>query len=180
MINYSVKPIATTFNGVRYRSRLEARWGAFFELCGWSATYEPFDLGEWTPDFILHGNTRVLVEVKPILEVDKDTCFKMERSALKADFHGDLLLVGIVPFVKTSDGLALGWLGERYTGEEEPCDWGTAVYLGYGLIDFCHGHANFHGRMTGYYDGSYEGGDKRFRPLWNEAINATQWQFNGR
>ena len=35
-MNYTIKAIPTTYAGVRFRSRLEARWAAFFDLCGWS------------------------------------------------------------------------------------------------------------------------------------------------
>lgn len=41
----------TTYNGVRFRSRLEARWAAFFDLVKWEWEYEPIDLQGWVPDF---------------------------------------------------------------------------------------------------------------------------------
>jgi hypothetical protein len=61
--------------GARLRSRLEARWAAFFDLVGWSWDYEPCDFDGWTPDFALYGFVResdalsrktIYVEVKPI------------------------------------------------------------------------------------------------------------------
>lgn len=66
--DYSVAAYPTSFNGVNYRSRLEAKWAAFFERCGWGHEYEPCDLLGWTPDFrivVLSGEAG-LVEVKPI------------------------------------------------------------------------------------------------------------------
>ena len=63
---YYIKAIPTTYNHVQFRSRLEARWAAFFDLCGWEWDYEPFDLDGWAPDFMLKGKTMALVEVKPI------------------------------------------------------------------------------------------------------------------
>ena len=30
-----IAAIPTTYSGVVFRSRLEARWAAFFDLCGW-------------------------------------------------------------------------------------------------------------------------------------------------
>lgn len=57
----------TTYAGARFRSRLEARWAAFFDLAGWRWEYEPFDGTGWGPDFLLLGaRSNVLVEVKPI------------------------------------------------------------------------------------------------------------------
>ena len=61
--------IPTVYKGRQYRSRLEARWAAFFDLLGWRYEYEPFDRRGWTPDFlILGGRDEVLVEVKPVAE----------------------------------------------------------------------------------------------------------------
>lgn len=59
--------IPTKYNGVQFRSRLEARWAAFFDLCGWPWEYEPLDLDGYIPDFILTLHRAVLVEVKPIV-----------------------------------------------------------------------------------------------------------------
>lgn len=64
--------IPTTYSGVRMRSRLEARWGAFFDIVGWAWEYEPIDLPGWIPDFRLEK--RILVEIKgrPFLAYDED------------------------------------------------------------------------------------------------------------
>jgi hypothetical protein len=43
----------TTYAGVRFRSRLEARWAVMFDQLGVQWAYEPLDLQGWTPDFIL-------------------------------------------------------------------------------------------------------------------------------
>lgn len=59
--------IPTLYRGRQYRSRLEARWAAMFDLLGWAYEYEPYDLNGWIPDFVLMGKRNVLVEVKPIL-----------------------------------------------------------------------------------------------------------------
>lgn len=62
-----MKSIPTEYAGSRFRSRLEARWAAFFDLAGWDWDYEPFDLEGWCPDFCLHmDGADVLVEVKPV------------------------------------------------------------------------------------------------------------------
>jgi len=64
---YDMKAIPTTYAGVNFRSRLEARWAAFFDLCRWRWVYEPCDLNGWAPDFSImkRNGGRVLVEVKP-------------------------------------------------------------------------------------------------------------------
>jgi hypothetical protein len=72
----------TMYGGVCFRSRLEARWAAFFDLAGWRWEYEPLDLQGWTPDFLLLGASLVKVEVKPILWTgDENEMFKYVRHA---------------------------------------------------------------------------------------------------
>ena len=58
------KAIATNYRQYEFRSRLEAKWAAFFDLCGWSWSYEPVDHNGWIPDFAI-GYRPTLVEVKP-------------------------------------------------------------------------------------------------------------------
>ena len=73
-MQYNIKAHPTKYNGVQFRSRLEARWAAFFDLAGWEWEYEPIDLVGWSPDFKLtipclhsecNGQHVLLVEVKP-------------------------------------------------------------------------------------------------------------------
>jgi hypothetical protein len=59
--------IPTRYAGVQFRSRLEARWAAFFDLVGWCWEYEPIELDGYIPDFILKFSIPLLVEVKPIV-----------------------------------------------------------------------------------------------------------------
>ena len=51
-----IKPIETQYNGLRFRSRLEARWAVFFDTLGVEYEYEPegFELpsgARYLPDF---------------------------------------------------------------------------------------------------------------------------------
>lgn len=74
------RAIETVFKGYRFRSRLEARWGVFFETLGLEWTYEPegFDLdGIWyLPDFQVKTpqGEDIWYEVKP-RGVDEDGKF---------------------------------------------------------------------------------------------------------
>lgn len=67
--------IPTTYNGVRFRSRLEARWAAYFDFRSdirWS--YEPLEMPGWIPDFSLHLSAfdkPFLAEVKPIFNISQ-------------------------------------------------------------------------------------------------------------
>lgn len=64
----SAKSIAQIHNGIRYRSRTEARWAEYFRLCEIDFQYEPegYDLGDgdfYVPDFYL-PYSGVFFEVK--------------------------------------------------------------------------------------------------------------------
>lgn len=63
-----MRAIETSYNGYRFRSRLEARWAVFYDTLGVSYKYEPegFDLdGTWyLPDFWLPEQD-CWVEIKP-------------------------------------------------------------------------------------------------------------------
>jgi hypothetical protein len=65
VVKMDIKAIPTVYGGVKFRSRLEATWAAFFDRCGWSWDYEPVDLRGWAPDFALWFDAPVYVEVKP-------------------------------------------------------------------------------------------------------------------
>lgn len=61
--------IPTTFQGVQYRSRTEARWAVFFDALGLSFSYEPerieLSTGEiYIPDFFI-DDFQAYFEVKP-------------------------------------------------------------------------------------------------------------------
>jgi hypothetical protein len=57
----------TLYKGQTFRSRLEEKWAAFFDILEWEWVYEPFDLGGWSPDFAIRApgaqNVRKIVLV---------------------------------------------------------------------------------------------------------------------
>jgi hypothetical protein len=54
-VEYTIAAKPTLYRGQQFRSRLEARWAAFFDLLRWEWVYEPFDLGGWSPDFAIRA-----------------------------------------------------------------------------------------------------------------------------
>jgi hypothetical protein len=67
----TIAAIPTTYASHAFRSRLEAKWAALFDLLRWEWTYEPFDAGGWIPDFLIQGEAPFLVEVGPcVTEAD--------------------------------------------------------------------------------------------------------------
>lgn len=186
MIDYSIAAIPTKYNGRQYRSRLEARWAAFFDLLGWRCEYEPMDLGSWSPDFLLQGcDNPILCEVKPIAEIDEDVCRKMAVAASEARFKGELLLLGLSPFVLTEGWL--GWLDDCCDwdgpdGQRPPCfgTFGPCIFVKPPNVvaDFGHYYNSYHGRITGIYDGDYYTGDisrHGISEIWSAATNSAQW-----
>jgi hypothetical protein len=68
-----LKPIPTTYNGVEYRSRLEARWAIYFDTLKISFEYElegyqVTDKIRYLPDYFL-PELSCFVEIKPTIEV---------------------------------------------------------------------------------------------------------------
>lgn len=65
--HFEIAPRPTLYNGVVYRSRVEARWAILFDSCGLRHTYEPdsFDIGTglYVPDFWL-PDVHLFVEIK--------------------------------------------------------------------------------------------------------------------
>ena len=129
----------TTYAGTRFRSRLEARWAAMFDLIGWHWEYEPVDLPGWVPDFYVRfpcrhsecsGHHELYVEVKPyrtLAEFAGHPVAKREpyESPHPAMFGlapdvthwsmghgaggGDFDLASWIALPKTRSALALGW-----------------------------------------------------------------------
>jgi hypothetical protein len=119
---HTIAAIPTVYRGRRYRSRLEARWAAFFDRLGMEHEYEPYDLGKWSPDFLLTKRRR-LVEVKPFIDLDDPTLARMhaacvERGSFEADGGAISAILHTIaaPRICVVDGcrfLQLGWASRR-------------------------------------------------------------------
>lgn len=90
--------IPTVYKGTRFRSRLEARWAAFFDICRWSWDYEPIDLSGYIPDFIMSFARPLLVEVKPLLwdrSTNETILIETTKTKIRSSgWTGQVLLVG--------------------------------------------------------------------------------------
>lgn len=99
------RPIETEYAGIRYRSRLEARWALFFDAAGIDAQYEEqgFELSEggeshlYLPDFRLPCGTYVEVKARTSDE-------EMRWLKVFSDQVGSIMLVGPIPLVSTNCG----------------------------------------------------------------------------
>lgn len=65
------------YNGLQFRTQLEAQWAAFFDLAKWKWHVNPVPLGNWSPDFRVtfpcrhsecDGSHTLLVAVLPLAD----------------------------------------------------------------------------------------------------------------
>lgn len=172
MTHYTIAAIPTMYRGRQYRSRLEAKWAAFFDRIGWKHEYEPFDLNGWIPDFLLRGHwprhnipLNVLAEIKPITDFDVTVALKMMM------FNGDaevptenLLLLGVSPSLFTDGrvtGVQLGWIVGVGSDDKVSCKDNRAIFKCFAnpdglVVDYAAEYFSVGGILTAY--------DSRFWP----------------
>lgn len=184
---YDVAAIPTRYNSVQFRSRLEARWAALFDLTGIKWDYEPFDLDGWTPDFLIKGKVPALVEVKPVyfsefesLSIDqaRTAAGKAFRSASKRRENPqfETIVLGAGPF-RSEGTWALGVMAlERQLGSADLAE----LHQGYGpnTLDYSARFGSFQYRVGGQHNGDHHIrriSDNRPLDLWREAGNKVQW-----
>lgn len=107
MLDRTIDAKPTIYAGVRFRSRLEAKWAQFFDTIELKWEYEPCRLDGWVPDFLVAGWW--LAEVKPVPLTSM--AITREAEIQKAIRGHDTLLLGDGP------GDALGVLVRRIGGE---------------------------------------------------------------
>jgi len=192
-----IAAIPTKYADVQFRSRLEAKYAAFFTSLGWNWAYEPFDLDGWIPDFIIHGkDENMLVEVKPFTS-DLDAFVTKINTCKITPVEGQFKDILFVTYEGPQPGdyaMQLGPLGEWYPPTEtRRGGWGfdkSCVTLfdgtagGHGLWGICSMFNSYHCRITGIYNGSsgnqssmsdesyVDSLKRRFR----QAGNTTQWK----
>lgn len=177
--------IPTTYRSANFRSRLEARWAAMFDLVGWSWIYEPLDARGYIPDFLIEGPYPFFVEVgNCITEADYiEKAVKADRAA--DDLGHDLIVVGVSATPRlpiASGGFAMGWMGEHSVDPEDNHSvywWDTGVWAGSpGHIGVYHTVANYRHRPNA--DGHEQGLDwdsqSGIEEMWREAGNRSQWK----
>lgn len=175
--------IPTTYRRTRFRSRLEARWAAFFDLIGWTWTYEPFDADGWIPDFLIEGPAPFLVEVGPCV-IARDYVEKAEDGAAG---HRQIptLIAGTTPLTMWrydpwSEPLAGLFINEF--PDSQPFSDGVAFWV----VDtqgrlhiYSDGDFAYPGRI-GWEAPSWEHADRttlaHLRDLWADAGNQVQWR----
>jgi hypothetical protein len=181
--------IPTKFMSCNFRSRIEARWAAFFDLLGWRWEYEPLDLDGYIPDFSLQFPAApLLVEVK--CELEFENLRRYTRKIDESGWIGEVLIVGACLWHDTWTP-TIGLLGEMVPGvaSDEPeaapsppvvREWGR------GLLHVCnwcgnpsihHAEQSYKCRVSGCYKGChYLSAFKNIEDHWRQAGNYVQWK----
>lgn len=91
-----VHAIPTVYNGIEFRSRLEAKWAAMFDQLGWSWEYEPVDFKGYIPDFYIDfGLEEFFIEIKPAMRsADLYPALNKAVAALGDDRDHTILVLG--------------------------------------------------------------------------------------
>lgn len=182
--------IPTKYAGVQFRSRLEARWAAFFDLIGWPWEYEPIDLAGYIPDFVLGFERPMIVEVKPLTDsvMHWDRCKHPAAEALakieKSGWQGEGILVGAA--------LLHGNWAMGHVPNEEPVNLGvlfstagmtdTGIYSSpFGIKACCGGPVDVVGLFSCRRCGHHDSGPTLMSSacvltLWRAAGNRVQWR----
>lgn len=190
-----MKAIETTYNGYRFRSRLEAKWAYVFDRLGWRWEYEPIDLNGYIPDFHVNfGRSQCFVEIKPSMTAKElEPAYNKAINAIHSECnheedpcsvqHQDLLVLG--GGIGTFD--AGRWLpiaiydnATGFYGDDKsymavcPTCYLTVPLTIYGLFGFpccpCPGDTHKH------YMSELPVSSLMIRDYWAEAHNATRWK----
>lgn len=179
MASAAILGIETVYRGIRFRSRAEARWAAFFDNVGWRWRYEPIDLEGYIPDFVVEFAKPTIIEVKGgALTVDEleDHKAKLEMTS----WPSEAILLGAQPFW-SADSVQprVGLIAER--DELGGLLWGDCLMhrcLACCRISVHHDIMTWSCRLGGCYDGDhYIGGiePNELDERWGRACNETRW-----
>lgn len=168
-----VRGIRTTYGASRFRSRLEARWAAFFDLVGWRWTYEPFDVEGWIPDFLIHGEASFLVEVGPCASVRE---FHDKADKPKLYLERPTLVLGVSPIVLSDElaGLLVNEFPKR--GDGTPSGACSAYWFVCADCQVLTVYGDLVDRPCGHFGRSKPAAARSLHDLWARAGNAVQWR----
>lgn len=120
-MKYSIEARETIYNGIKFRSRLEAKWACFFDLVGWDWQYEPSEINGYNPDFIIKTKSKayetnfIIVEIKPSIYLTNKEMESILNKYKNIDAH--ILMLSDMPFWINNNLLVIGY-GSQFLGNE--------------------------------------------------------------
>ena len=136
-----IPPIETVYNGLRFRSRLEARWAVFFDAANIKYEYEPdgfeFNGEKYLPDFYLPEH-EAYIEVKPDNKLVLDDIARAANVICRATLSR-LIILSSIPKINNKTGI---WAYNcfYYNAAEGGVLWRPAIF---------HLHPKFSSIITG-------------------------------
>jgi hypothetical protein len=121
-----MKAIETTYSGIRFRSKTEAKWALFMDIIGCKWIYEPegYNLGDgvfYCPDFYL-PDIDAFLEIKPIIAGFESPTHQFVRATKKTIYTmrgtpchwrdrepDDREMLMFMPDEDSLDGIYVGW-----------------------------------------------------------------------
>lgn len=166
----------TEYNGLIFRSRLEARYAALLDLCGNRWEYEPYEFGGYIPDFLLiaPNGTETYLEIKP-----GRTTEQLMPAMLKAREYGFadpeiFAVVGDGPRViehPFNEASGLYWEHDDLPVHAALAICSTCSQLGWISLEM-----SYHIRPCGHRDRTAGGfNEVKLNKLWRTAQNTTRW-----
>lgn len=183
------QPVVTEYNGNRFRSRLEARWAALFDLVGLPYIYEPSDHGGYIPDFLIPGPNPLYVEVGP---VQTDAEYRAKAAKPLRYLDADFIVLGTDPLARMMDTpmrsesssiIGLQFQRNGFAGEEQEFDNGCEAHLcrdhnGHvAIVNLIMSYTPYPcgcGDHSGWW--GYACSAAEIEHLWAQAGTATQWK----
>jgi hypothetical protein len=184
MFDPQIPAIPTIYKGITFRSRLEARWAFMFDRLQWPYEYEPRELKNYIPDFILQFHEPVLAEVKPANTLKE--CEQHVAKIAASTWTGDALIFGGVLKLSQASfmgpaccfyGQQFGPGGERAWGEGEMFLCGKC-----GKVSIYHTSLSYRCLVSGCYDGGSYIDPVDFNEIhehWIEAGEAVRYVQGG-
>ena len=172
-----IPAMPTTYAGVRFRSKLEAKWACVFDLLRWSWEYESLELDFYIPDFVLRfPRGLVLAEVKPASTATELLTFAPKVTG--AGWPGEVLMLGASLFLPTSEAVPSFGIYSQFEDSPDGPALGAFDHalmhrcLGCGAFSFHHAGGDWRCAIAGCSDGNtlidpLE--PSELRAIWNEA-----------
>ena len=186
------------YEGINFRSKLEARWYFFMKNLGWNIEYEPDIEGivGWIPDFLILGNgTKTLIEVKPFQTISdfegdyaSNTIKKIENSLNNIQIDAVLLVGSSLNLRPAGCGGGFSFIGGKIIRNlhDDPDDKFYNDYFSYTdmtgknfKVGVCDEDIWYHDVINNDHDGGYDLDEENkdfIYECWNRAGSKLQWR----